>query len=58
MGVSKNWADNLPSPNRLDGTAEQEKKDMEAFLNAIPPEMMARAMSDEFAYLDERLDDE
>ncbi len=58
MAVSKHWSDNLPSPNRLDGTAEQEKTEMEAFLNAIPPEMMAEAMSDKYAYLDEGLDEE
>lgn len=37
----------------LDGSAEEQKKAVDEFLNSMTPAEHEKAMSDEFAYLDE-----
>lgn len=37
----------------LDGSAEEQKKAVDEFLSSVTPTEHERAMSDEFAYLDE-----
>ena len=53
MAINKDWVNDLKWGPRLDGTAEQEQKHNETFLNSIPEELRIESMSDKYAYLDE-----